>query len=350
MSLSKSRGVIAALVLIILALAASTIYFATRPAPQPVAPTTPTAEVKRIQFGAGGPGGTWFYMVGGAATLLTQEMKGKYVVSVGASAGSVENVRRVAAGEYDVALAHASTCYDAWGGVGTFKDIGKRQDFRMLCAAYVSPHTFVALKDAGIKSMQDLVGKRVNTGPPGSGTEVASKNILMALGLYDKIKVSNMEFGDAGMALLDGRIDVSCMSGAPAAQIVEVAAQKPIYVIPMTSEEMDKVIAQHPYYAKGVLKAKTYQGQNEDVPCIVFMVYIIAHKNVPDDFIKEMLRILFDPKSAPFLTKAHAQWADLSPGLEGMKALKIPLHKAAVEYWRAQGLSVPTELIPPEMK
>jgi TRAP transporter TAXI family solute receptor len=340
LSLSKSKGIIAALVLIIIVLAASTVYLATRPA----------AEVKRVQFGAGGPGGTWFYMVGGAATLLSQEMKGKYVVSVGASAGSVENVRRVATGEYEVALAHGSTCYDAWNGVGTFKDVGKKQDFRMVCAAYLSPHTFVTTKETGIKVMQDLVGKRVNTGPPGSGTEVNSRLILTALGLYDKIKVSNMEFGDAGTALLDGRIDVSCMGGAPAAQIVEVAAQKPIFVIPMTGEEMDKVIAQYPYYAKGVLKANTYQGQPEAVPCITFMVYIIAHKNAPDDFVKEMLRILFDPKNAPFLSKAHEQWKDLSAGLEEMKSLKIPMHRAAVEYWKGQGKSVPAELIPPEMK
>src|SRR3546814_15936968 len=78
---------------------------------------------------------------------------------------------------------------------------------RGVAMAYEGPTYFVTLGGSGIEKLEDLEGKKVAAGPPGSGTVFNCSNILTALGLLDSIEPQMMTLGDAGSALGNGQID-----------------------------------------------------------------------------------------------------------------------------------------------
>src|SRR3546814_16245767 len=109
---------------------------------------------------------------------------------------------------------------------GPFKSDDKGTMLRGVAMAYEGPTYFVTLGDSGIETLEDLEGKKVALGPPGSGTVFNCSNILTALGLLDSIEPSMMTFGDAGRALGNGQIEAFFQPSSPPAAAPERAHKR----------------------------------------------------------------------------------------------------------------------------
>lgn len=302
-----------------------------------------------IRLGCGGPGGSWFQMVGGLSSLFNKEIDGVNVSAVSAG-GSVALMRLIRKGELEATFTHTLTAYDSWNGVGKFKKDGSYKGIRMMTGMYESVHHWVVREDSGIKGMSDLAGKRVNVGSPGSGSAANSQLILDGLGIYDKVKINNLSFGDAGRAAADGQMDAMGMSGAPMAAVVTLEASHPIRVLELSDAEFKKVFAKSPFYYKTTLPAGIYKSWNKPTDCVAFQVYWIASEKFDAEAVYKMLKVAYDPKNKGYLKSVHRQFAGMTPALEPMAGLGIPLHPGAVKFWKEKGMTIPAALIPPEMK
>lgn len=307
------------------------------------------AAAQYIRLGCGGPGGSWFQMVGGLSSLFNEKIENVNVSAVSAG-GSVALMRLLRKGELEATFSHTLTAYDSWNGVGKFENEGPWKGTRQMTGLYESVHHWVVREDSGIKTMSDLVGKRVNVGSPGSGSAENSTIILKGLGIYDKVKINNLSFGDAGRAMADGQIDAMGMSGAPMAAVVTLEASHRIRLLGLTDQEYKKVFDQSPFYYKATLPAGVYKTWNTPMECIAFQVYWVAHEKLDPAAVYKMLQVSYDPKNKDYLLNVHKQFAGMSASLEPMKGLGIPLHPGALKYWKEKGMAIPTELIPPEMK
>ena len=308
-----------------------------------------SAADQYIRLGCGGPGGSWFKMVGGLSSLYNKKIENVNVSAV-SSGGSVALMRLIRKGELEATFTHTLTAYDSWNGVGKFEKEGPWKGIRMMTGMYESVHHFVVREDSGIKSMSDLVGKRVNVGSPGSGSAANSTLILQGLGLYDQVKINNLSFGDAGRAVGDGQMDALGMSGAPMAAVVTLEASHKIRVLGFSDAEFKKVFAKSPFYYKTTLPAGVYKSWKQPTDLIAFQVYWIAHEKFDPEAVYKMLKVAYDPANKDYLKSVHRQFAGMSAALQPMKGLGIPLHPGAVKYWKEQGKDIPAELIPPEMK
>ena len=308
-----------------------------------------SAKSQFIRLGSGGPGGSWFQMAGGLSNLFNKKIE-NVNVSVVSSGGSVALMRLIRKGELEATFTHTLTAYDSWNGVGKFEKEGAWKGIRMMSGMYESVHHFVVREDSGIKNMSDLVGKRVNVGSPGSGSAANSTLILKALGLYDKVKINNLSFGDAGRAMADGQMDALGMSGAPMAAVVTLEASRKIRVLGLSDEEFKKVFAQSPFYYETTLPAGVYKTWNQPTECIAFQVFWISYDKFDPEAVYKMLKVAYDPSNKDYLISVHRQFAGMSPAFKPMKGLGIPLHTGAVKYWKEKGMDIPAELIPPEMK
>lgn len=285
-------------------------------------------EKKNYSFVSSNPGGTWYNMVGGAITLYNKEVPGVNF-SLEATGGSLENVRRVANGEADFGLGYPTHMLEAWIGGGSYRRASK--DIRALCEVTVSPHYFVTLKKKNINSISDLDGKRVALGAPGSGTSSNSQNILKILGA--KVDGTFLSFSSAARALQDGKIDALGQGGAPAPGIVELAATQDIVILPYSDEDVKKIIEAIPAYSKGVLPANTYNGQTEDITMIQFHVAMLAHKDVPDQVVYDVLKSTFSDEGKSYLASVHRQWKTIRQNAEIFKMIGVPFHPGAEKYW-----------------
>lgn len=289
---------------------------------------TTMALAKNYSIVSSATGGLWYGMVSGAAALWTDKLS-DVTVNVEGTAGSVENARRFASGEADFGLLHATHLMDMLNGTGVME--GRPSDAaQVLCQAYESPQYFVTLKSKNIKSVKDLQGKKVALGAAGSGVSAQTQTALRVLGI--DVEGVEMETADAARELQVGRIDAMGFTGGFAAAITELAATVPIYVIPYTAEEIQKMADYSPFYFAGKLPANVYQGQTEDVPVWSFPVFLCAHKNVPADVVEKILEVSFSDEGQKFLKTSNQQW-DMRDNPVVMKQMKAPYHPGAIKYW-----------------
>jgi len=291
-----------------------------------------TPKVTRYSFSGSNPGGLWYTMAGGLVQLLNDKMPTNIRFDMVASGGSVENTRRIAMNQADITLSYSSHIWEAKNGKGIMD--GKPSDnIRMLFELYSSSHYFVTLKNKKITSLQDLEGKRVVLGSPGSGSSDNSRRSFSALGI--KVKETELAFADAARALQDGAVDALGMSGHPAAALVELAMSKDIFVIPFSPSDLDKIVANTPFFDEGIMPANVYKGQDQAVPTFFFSVYLVVNKSMPNDVVTKIMEILLSPEGKKYLVTVHPQFNGMRDNASGIKQIAVAYHPAAEAYWKS---------------
>jgi len=289
-------------------------------------------KIQRYSFSGSNPGGLWYTMAGGLVQLLNDKMPSNIRFDMVASGGSVENTRRIAMNQADITMSYSSHIWEAKNGKGIME--GKPSDnIRMLFELYSSSHYFVTLKNKKITSIQDLEGKKVVLGSPGSGSSDNSRRSFAALGI--KVKETELAFADAARALQDGAVDAMGMSGHPAAALVELAMSKDIFVIPFTPGDLAKIVANTPFFDEGVMPANVYKGQDQAVPTFFFSVYLVVNKSMPDDVVAKIMEILLSPEGRKYLVTVHPQFSGMRDNTVGVKQIAVPYHPAAEAYWKS---------------
>ncbi|MCR4426825.1 MAG: TAXI family TRAP transporter solute-binding subunit [Firmicutes bacterium] len=292
-----------------------------------------------LQFGGSSPGGVFYYVFGVLTTLLTEKMPNVIATNV-ATGASVDNLKRLMKGELDFGISHASNVWESLNGEGPFGG-QKATQLRAIGKVYNSPHYFVTLKKTGIKTMSDLAGKKVAIGTAGSGAAYNSLLTFEALGI--KADTRYMSFADAGRDVKEGRIHALGQSGAPSGAVTELAETADIYVIPMTDEEIAKIVASQraPYFWKGYMSPATYKGMTEPVPTFFVSILWYAHERVPADTVYQVLKTMYEPANRKRLEDGYPLWKEIDPDLDELKRLGIPLHPGAEKFYREMGIPIP---------
>jgi uncharacterized protein len=298
------------------------------------APGANAQDVTDIAWGGSNPGGVMYYMVGVAGTEIGNELPDVNITQV-TTGGSTENAKRLIKGELDMGIVYGSHVFMSQEPTGPFEGGDKGTMLRGVAMAYQGPTYFVTLGDSGIKTIDDLAGKKVALGPPGSGTVFNCSNILGALGILDKVEPSMMTFADAGRALGNGQIDALCQSSAPAAAVTELAETREILVLPYDGAAMSKISETYPFYAAGTMPATMYKGvPATEMPYTT--VYWVAHERVPAGIVEKMLAIAYAKQDA--LAQGHKAWAQMKPDVANFQALGAPMHPGAEAYYKGKGL------------
>ena len=311
-----------------------------------LAASAQAAEQYRI--GGGPAGGGWHPSVSAGAQLLNDEIGGKFKFNYSPSNGSVDNVRRVGYGKFDTAWGHVGQVFQAWNGVGLFKEDGKLRDFRIVANVRKQTQIIAVLADSPIKSFSDMRGKVVNLLNKGSGSNVNCRNIMAGAGILKDIKVRNLGFSDSARALGDRQIDVFCSAGAPFTipALTQLSITKPVRYISLSDKEQADIIKSNPFYAAATIPVQPdVKGMKAPAKSIGYDVYWLAYKTMSDAAIAAMLKVVADPANLKKLVAVAGYWKTLNGDFSNLKALGIPVHPAAAKYWKTRGFKVPDETV-----
>lgn len=305
-----------------------------------------SADVRQYKFGGGTSGGPWFVGVGAGVAMLNQNAEDKFLFTYGASAGSVENARRISTYEYDTGFAHVITLYEALNSEGKFKGRQPAKNLRVIAKVMDLTHLWVSLQSSDVKTIADMAGKKVNIGPPGSGTQVNSMYILQGLGVYDKIKPQHLTFAGGARALSDRQIDVTTGAAIPytVPAITEIAQMNPVRYIDISDQDYKNVKAKYPFYQLITIPAGVCKGVDAPVKAIAYSAYWIVNDKMPDDVVYNMLKIVMEPKNNKILAKIQKNWAGVSGDLSGVEGLGIPVKGGAEKFWAEKGVKIPAGL------
>ena len=309
---------------------------------------TGAAAQTNISVATGGTGGVYYPYGGGLAELINRYIEG-YSAVAEVTGASVENAGLIAQGQSDIALALADTVYQAYTGTGEFAEMGDNvkgalAEIRALGSIYPNALQIVALADSGTTSMEDLRGKRVSVGAPGSGTELTAQAVLGALGItYDDIDEQRLNFNETADALRDGRIDAGIWSvGPPTSSILDLATSRDLAFIPLSQEELEAAQAADPVYAPYTLRAETYPGQAEDVLTISTPNVLIVNASMDEELAYQIVKNMFEHVDE--LIAIHPAANDTTVEFS-MGATPIPLHPGALRYYQEIGAEVPERLM-----
>jgi hypothetical protein len=297
-------------------------------------------KVERLNFVGGPPSGVFGIFATGIGTYLSKTVP-NLDVSVTATGGSVENIRRVNGGEAEMGLSFASDVHEAYYGQEKFKD-KPLTNYRSVGVVFVGVAHAITFADSGIRSVQDLAGKRVAVGTPGSGTFASAERVFRSLGVWDKINRIPLLGAQAGEAMSDGKADAYFWTGPePDRVTMEAATKKPVRAIdiytPATKTDFFK---QFPYFARYVFPAGSYKGISEDTSTVGIPVIWYVHKDLPALLVQKVTEAAYNKDGNAHMLKVHAGSKDMVPQ-RALQGVTIPLHKGAEDHWRAAGLQIP---------
>lgn len=227
-----------------------------------------------LNIATGGTAGTYYPIGGAIADILNKSGINAAAQSTGAS---VANINMLRDKQVELAIVQNDIAFYAVNGTEMFKDSGKVEGLNAIAALYPETCQFVVRQDSGILAIEQLKGKRVAVGAPGSGAEANARQILDAYGItYDDIDEQFLSFAEAGYALKDNTVDAAFLTaGAPTASVQDVAAQNPVNILAIDDAHANALAEKYPFYSKSIIPANTYAGQAGDVPTVSVMAILV---------------------------------------------------------------------------
>jgi TRAP transporter TAXI family solute receptor len=283
----------------------------------------------------GSPSGIYYPLGTALSSVYAKAIPGASVTAQ-ATAGSVENLRLLDAGDGELAFTLGDSLADAWAGN---KRAGFDRPFTKLRAiARIYPNfiQIVASNRSGIKTLADLKGKRVSVGAEGSGTALNAAVIFKAAGFTfdDLAKVDHTPFASSVRLVEQGSLDATFQSaGLGVESIRHLLASGQSTLIPVPADIVAKIGST--VYVAAIIPADTYEAQSADVPTASVMNFLVTREGVSDDVAHLMTKSLFDHLDQLVLTHPAAEGIDVKKAATG---LPIPLHPGAERYYREVGL------------
>jgi len=323
--MKRINGIVALLLVSLMALSASPVF-----------------AKDRLGFGGGPEGGTFQYFSNGISSRLSKMLPNVEVSNM-ASAGSVENVRRVNSGEVDFGIAYSGDTYLAHNGRLT-NDTNKYPNVQAVAYLYGAPAHLIVLEKSGISKVSDLAGKRIAVGGAGSGAAAAAQRYFGALGLWDKMKVEFIGYSKAASAIGDGLIDAMWVfAGFPNSSVIQAAASNKIKIL-STYEAGEKggAFKQYPFYAPVTIPAGTYSGVDYEVKTFQDSALWVAGANVSADHVYDAVSNIFTKEGLSYMVKVKSTAKAMSVA-GGLTGVVTPVQTGAAKFWKEQGLNLTPE-------
>lgn len=293
------------------------------------------AQQQYINVLTGGTSGV-YYPLGVAMSQIFGKAIPNAKVSVQATKASVENLNLLEAGRGEIAFTLGDSLSDAWKGNADAGFKTPLKKLRTVAGIYPNYIQIVASADSGIKTIQDLKGKRISVGAPKSGTELNARAVLKAAGLSysDFSKVEYLPFGESVELMKNRQLDVTLQSaGLGVSSLRDLATSQKIVVVAIPEEIVKKI--GDAAYQPAAIPAKTYEGQDQDVPAVAIQNFLVTREGVSDDIVYKMVKAVFENHDA--LVAAHSAAKAITKE-NAVKSLPAPLHPGAAKYFREIGV------------
>jgi len=292
-----------------------------------------------ITIGTGGVTGV-YYPTGGAICRLVNKMRKETGIrcSVESTGGSVYNLNTIRDGELEFGVAQSDWQYHAYHGTSKFKDAGPFTKLRAVFSIHPEPFTVVARADSGIKTFNDLKGKRVNIGNPGSGQRGTMEVLMDAMGWTTKdfALATELKASEQSAALCDNQIDAMVYTvGHPSGSIQEATTSCDSVLVNVEGPAVDKLVKENSFYRYATIPGGMYRGNPNDVHTFGVGATLVTSADVSEKAVYTVVKAVFDNFDA--FKKLHPAFAHLKPEEMIKDGLSAPLHPGAIKYYRERG-------------
>ena len=294
-------------------------------------------DTAATRFGTGGTGGM-YYRYGTELAKLIQADGKNYSLDVKTTAGAAANLRLLREKFLDIAIVQSDTLSNAVNGTGIFTEVGPGVGYAAVAGLYTEACQIVVPANSEIKTVNDLVGKKVSVGEKESGVIQNAEQILMAHGLtFEMIEPSYLSFADSAKALDSGKIDAFFVTaGAPTNAIADLAEHKEIRLLSIAPDIQNNMMKLYKGYTRCTIPANTYPGQTEDISTIGVKAVLVASTDLSDDAVAYLTE--FIAKNAAKLP--HNNTNNEFTHAYAVEDIPASFHAGAAKFYEAQGVKV----------
>jgi len=293
-----------------------------------------------ITIGTGGVTGV-YYPTGGAICRLVNRNRSEHGIrcSVESTGGSAYNVNTIRAGELDFGVVQSDVQFNSYNGEAQFSDAGPYEDLRAVFSLHPEAFTVVARADAGATEFDDLEGKRVNVGNPGSGQRSTVEQMQQLRGQSMSIysQASDLRAAEMSSALCDNRIDAMIyVVGHPSGAIKEATSSCDSRLVNVRGDFVEQLLEKYPYYRHATIPGGEYSGNPEAIETFGVAATLVTTINTPEEQVYQLVKAVFD--NFDTFTRLHPAFSGLSKEEMVSAGLSAPLHPGAERYYREAGL------------
>jgi TRAP transporter TAXI family solute receptor len=291
-------------------------------------------EGGNLSIATGGTAGVYQVYGGGLADVVSDELEG-YKATAETTSASVDNIKLIEQKNSDVAFTLADSAIDAVEGRESFDE---PMPIRALAQIYTNYTQVGTTAGKDISSIEDLRGKRVSVGDPGSGTEVIALRVLEAAGLDPDEDIDRSQLGvdESVNAVRDGSIDAFFWSGGlPTGAVTDLATTEDLVLVPNAEYVPELREKYGEAYQETTIPKDTYDGLEEDVPVIGVPNLLVVHRDMEDDLAQDLTALLFEQKKR--LTQVHPEAENLDRERAQDVIPPVKLHPGAEAYFEGGG-------------
>ena len=282
----------------------------------------------RAVIASGGTQGVYYAYAGTLAERL-EEAAPELDVEVTPTAGSVDNLQRLAIGDATFAFTAADVAADAVNGAAPF---GRRLPLAAVSRVYDDYMHLVVAATSPIRTMRDLAGRTVSIGPAGSGTAVIVGRLFSVAGLEQR-SVHSVQLGinESVDALRKGQVDAFFWSGGlPTSGVQSLSNEMPLRLVPLggLAPAMQDMFGS--VYHQAAVPAGTY-GLADQVDTIAVPNFLVCREDTDPALVEQVVATLF--RSREMIASAVPP----AGALDGRTAIQtgpVRLHEAAAEWFR----------------
>jgi TRAP transporter TAXI family solute receptor len=255
------------------------------------------------------------------------------------TAGGMENLALLSQNEIQFGQAQSSDMFFAANAMPPFQE---KVEFSQVLAYTFSSLPIVAMKDSGIKTVDDLKGKRVLVGPAGGAAVPIIKTVLDAHGIGDSVKYVYLSWSEGPEAFKMGQVDASAVwhsDGVTAhTGFQQVALTHEFRVVQMDEEVLKKVAEDNDGISVGVAKKESFPFYERDEVAPGVTVGLVCDPSLSEDLVYEITKTLLDNAEevkdiAPDALQAYG----LDFALKGL-VKNYPVHPGAARYYKEVNL------------
>ncbi len=291
-------------------------------------------------IGTGGSSGVYYPMGNAICRLVNKDYSSHGIrCTIKITGGSIHNLKALYYGDLDMGITQSDWQYHAYRGNNTFKSQGPHQDLRAIFSVHSEPFTVVARTDSGIKTFDDLKGKRVNIGNPGSGQRGTMEVLMKAKGWTRRDFALTLELEPdlQNQAMCDNEVDAIVYTvGHPNRSILEATTACDATLIPVTGPEVDKLVRNNPYYAYASIPGGMYWQNPVDVPTFGVKATLVSSTKMSAEVVYLIVKSVFE--NFDEFRKQHLAFSHLDKTSMITDGNSAPLHPGAERYFKEVGL------------
>lgn len=302
--------------------------------------TDSIASTKYISIGTGAITGV-YYPAGGAICRLLNRGRKEHGIrcSVESTGGSVSNLNAIRNGAIDFGIVQSDWQYHAYNGTGFFADQKPFKELRSVFSLYTETFTLAVSDKSDIKKLDDIVGKRVNLGPQGSGM-YATMEVLMSAKGWTKSSFSAVTYlqpSEQPKALCDGKIDVMIYAAGNPNGILQEATQTcKTRILSVDKETVDKLVKENSFYFRAVIPGGMYAANQNNVETFGVKAGVVTSEKVSADVVYNMTKAVFE--NFDNFKTLHPVFSSLKKEEMVNEGHLAPIHPGALRYYKEAGL------------